>query len=282
MNVAVHVDTRAVGADLALRVEVAEHGGGDGLVQVGIREDEERGLATKLHRRALHGGSGRCEHFLARANRSRERYFCDAAVACQQRAGPSVPVNDVECAVGKAGLGVDFGKLDRRRRRHLRCLEDHRVAAGEGRRRLPARNLDRIVPSANPGAHPERLPPRVDEGIVERDLLAPQRASDAGEILDAIGPARDIHGLSLLDRLAGVLNTSSSASSRLRARRMSAALPSTRPRSAPESADQRRNPLCAEVMALSTSASSAISTREITSPVAGLTLSKTGALATPA
>jgi hypothetical protein len=53
---------------------------------------------------------------------------------------------------------------------------------------------------------PERLPPRVDEGIVERDLLAPQRASDAGEILDAIGPARDIHGLSLLDRLAGVLN----------------------------------------------------------------------------
>ena len=124
----------------------------------------------------------------------------------KQRAGASVPVNDVEGAVGKAGLGVDFGKLDRRRRRHLRCLEDHRVAAGERRRRLPARNLDRIVPSADPGAHPERFPARVDEGIVERDLLAAQRAGDAGEIFDAIGPARDIHGLGLLDRLAGVLN----------------------------------------------------------------------------
>ena len=58
MDVAMDVDAGAVGADFALGVEVAEHGGRYRLVQIGIGEDDERGLARKLHGRALHGGGG--------------------------------------------------------------------------------------------------------------------------------------------------------------------------------------------------------------------------------
>ena len=53
-----HEDARAVGADLAGRIEIAEHGAADGVLDVGIVEDDERRLAAELHRRVLHLRAG--------------------------------------------------------------------------------------------------------------------------------------------------------------------------------------------------------------------------------
>ena len=126
-------------------------------------------------------------------------------MAGEQPSGVGEAVDDVEDAVGQAGFGEDLGELDRAERRQLRRLEDHGVAAGERRRRLPAGDLQRVVPGADAGDDAERLAPRVAEGRrPEVDVLAGKARGDAGEIVEAVGAGEHVDGRGLLDRLAGV------------------------------------------------------------------------------
>ena len=80
-------------------------------------------------------------------------------------------------------------------RRQLGRLEDHGVAAGERRRRLPAGDLERVVPGADAGDDAERLAPRIAEGgRAEIDVLAGERRGEAGEILEAVGAGEHVDG----------------------------------------------------------------------------------------
>jgi hypothetical protein len=54
-------------------------------------------------------------------------------------------------------------------------------------RRLPAGDLQRIVPGADAGDHAERLAPRIAEGLgPEIEVLAGEDWAKAGKILEAI------------------------------------------------------------------------------------------------
>ncbi len=129
-----------------------------------------------------------------------------SGMAGEQPAGVGEALDDVEDAVGQAGLGEDLGELERGERRQLGRLEDHGVAAGERRRRLPAGDLERVVPGADAGDDAERLAPGVAEGRrAEVDMLAGERGRDAGESSRGSRRRRWTSTLRrLLDRLAGV------------------------------------------------------------------------------
>src|SRR3546814_20488320 len=83
-------------------------------------------------------------------------------------------------AVGQPGLGVDLRQLQRAERGQLGRLEDHGIAAGQRRRRLPAGDLDRVVPGADAGADAEWLAARVEEVADEVEMLAVQAGGGAG------------------------------------------------------------------------------------------------------
>ena len=55
-------DARAVRADLAGRVEIGEHGAANGILDIGVVENDERRLAAELHRGVLHQRPGEAEH----------------------------------------------------------------------------------------------------------------------------------------------------------------------------------------------------------------------------
>ena len=187
MQALLHEDARAVGADLTGRIEIAEHGAADGIFEVGIVEDDQRRLAAELHRGVLHLRAGKRQHLAAGRHRTGHRNFCHHIVPDKPGADIAIALHYVEQPVGQAGLAVDLGKRQRRKRRVLRRLEHHGVAHGQRRRRLPAGDLDRIVPGANADAHPKRFTPRIGKGSAEVDHLAIEGGDRAGEIFQAIG-----------------------------------------------------------------------------------------------
>ena len=93
-------------------------------------------------------------------------------MAREQPAGLGEPLHHLEHARRQAGLEENFLQLDGRERRQLGGFENHGIAAGERRRRLPAGNLQRIIPSADAGYHAQRFAPRVAEGLRIRDRCA--------------------------------------------------------------------------------------------------------------
>ena len=76
-----HEDARAVGADLAGRIEIAEHGAADGVFEIGVVEDDQRRLAAKLHRRVLHLRAGERQHLAAGRHRAGQRDLGDDRMA---------------------------------------------------------------------------------------------------------------------------------------------------------------------------------------------------------
>src|SRR5206468_9280177 len=71
--------------------------------------------------------------------------------------------------------------------------------------RLPAGDLDRIVPGADAHTHAQWFAPGVGEGVFEWVLRASQRGGGTGKVFDAIGAAGDIDNMGLLPRFTGVL-----------------------------------------------------------------------------
>ncbi len=200
-----HEHARAVRANLALCIEVAEDCGGDGVVEVGVGKDDQRRLAAELHGDVLQRAGGGGHDPFSRRHRAGERDFGDPRMCRKRRADLARAEHDGEEPGGRARFLDDLRKLDCRDRRQLARLEDHGVAGGKRRRALPARDLDRVVPRADPGADPERLAPRIGEGaFAEGNVLAVDRLREPGEELEAIGGRADIRLRRLLDRLAGV------------------------------------------------------------------------------
>ena len=161
-----HEYAGAVGADLALGVEVAHHRGGHRLLDIGVVENQQRRLAAELHRHPLERCRCGLHHFFAGGNRPGQRHLGHVGVCGEQGAGVATPLQHVENARWNPGLQVNFGQLERGHRCQLGGLEDHRVARRQRRRRFPAGDLQRVVPGPYSYAHAQRLAPGVREGVL--------------------------------------------------------------------------------------------------------------------
>ena len=162
---ALHEHPGAVGADLALGIEVAHHGGDYGLFQVGVVKHQQGRFAAQLHGHALQGSGGGLHYVFASGHRAGDRHLGHAGVRRQQRASCTAPLQHVEHAGRHSGFQVNFGQLHRRGRGQLRGFENHGIARSQGGRRLPAGNLQGVVPGANAHAHAQRLLAGVGESI---------------------------------------------------------------------------------------------------------------------
>ena len=143
---------------------------------------------------------------LAGRRRAGEADHLHVGVGDQLGAGRlAVAADRVEDA-RRQDVRAPLGELQRRHRRRLGGLEDHRVAGGQGRADLPDRHHQRVVPGGDLADHADRL--AADEGGVALHVLAGgaalQAAGRAGEEAQVVGHHRHLvleHGAA---RLAGV------------------------------------------------------------------------------
>lgn len=202
-----HEHARPVGADLAGAVEVGHHGDVGGDVDVRVGQDHQGALAAELHGDVLHVAGGGAGDFPPRADLAREADLRDGRVARQGGTDIAGAVDDVEHAVGDAGLAVDVGEVLGVERGELARLVDHAVAGGEARGRLPQRDLDGVVPGADAGADAEGLLGRDDGGGgPEPERLPVQAAArdQVREVLEHVGARDDVDGGRLGERLPRV------------------------------------------------------------------------------
>ena len=73
---------------------------------------------------------------------------------------------DIEAAIWKPRLSVYFGQCDGREGGEGGRFEHHGVTARQGRRRLPRRHLERVVPRPDTPDHTQWLTDRVREAVV--------------------------------------------------------------------------------------------------------------------
>ena len=198
-------DAGAVRADLTSGIEVGEHRAGHRIVERGILEHDQRRLAAQFQRHRLQPGRGRRHHRPPRRHRSGQRDLGDVLMGDERAAERAVALHDLEYAIRQPGVAEH--RLERRRgqRGLFGGLEDHRIAARQRRRRLPAGDLQRIIPCADAGDDAQRLAP----GIAERfraqiQMLPRHRGGDTRIIFQAIGTRQDVDRLRLLHGFARV------------------------------------------------------------------------------
>lgn len=97
---------------------------------------------------------------------------------CSVRYWPvSAPIRqDVKHPVRQARFAVNFRQLEGGQRGDFARFENHRIASGQRWRRFPQGDLDRVVPRADPGYHPQRFATGVDEGTVAQRIWLPSSA----------------------------------------------------------------------------------------------------------
>ena len=176
------------------------------VVELGIVEHDQRRLAAELERDVLERLRRVAHHRLAGAHLAGQRHLADAGMAGQQagrsRQSPARLGTRPPAAPPRAKISSSFTAL---KRRELRRLENHGIAAGERGRGLPAGDLQRIVPGADAGHHAQGLAARVAEGLgTQIDVLAAQGLREAREVFEAFRAGDHIHHQGLLNRLAGV------------------------------------------------------------------------------
>ncbi len=130
-----HVDPVRADARLARVAELADHRAGDRGVQVGVVEDEERRVAAELERDLLDLSGALRHQQLADLGRAGEAELAHDRVrgqlAADQRRVGRRSGDDREDAARDAGALGELDQRERRERRLLGGLDDHRAARGE-------------------------------------------------------------------------------------------------------------------------------------------------------
>ena len=140
-------DPRAADAALAGVHEDAHRRHEDGLVQVGVVVDQHRRLAAEFQHDLLEVARRRPHDLLADLGRPGEGDLLDVGMRGDGRTrGVAVAGQQVDDAVGDAGLGDEPVQQQRRERRLLSGLDDAAAAGGQRGRELGAGVEDRAVP----------------------------------------------------------------------------------------------------------------------------------------
>ena len=133
-------------AHLARVEEDRVRGGGNSRVQVGIRENNVRGLPSKLQREPLHVSSRGPDDRLARFGRPGERHLVHAGVGHQRRAHWAQAGQHVQHAIGKPCFLNQSGKAQRCQTGLLGRLQNDGAACGNSWCELPDGRAQRPVP----------------------------------------------------------------------------------------------------------------------------------------
>lgn len=187
---------------------VAEGRGGDGgqrQIEVGVGEDDDRGLAAQLGDGGHHVGRGGLGDLDAGRHRAGEGDLVDVRVAGQGGSRLAVAGDDVQDAWRQAALQGDPADLQRGERGFGGRLEHHRAARGECRGGPASGVLERVVERDDLAGDADRLADRVvDQAGPEGDRRAAQLVGYARVELEVAGRRLDI-GLGLAERFADVL-----------------------------------------------------------------------------
>ena len=134
-----NVDSGASAAALSVVEEDSEVDPGDGILDIGIVEDDIRGLTAKLESYFLQVGSGSCFHDLTSDNgRSCEGNFIDIHVCRESSTSDlSVTRNNIDDSWWEASFLDEAGSNEGREGSLFSALEDHCVAGSNGRANLP-------------------------------------------------------------------------------------------------------------------------------------------------
>ena len=176
-------------------------------IEVGVVENDERGLAAEFQLSAPTVNRG-CRHDLsADGGRSGEGHHIDTGVPGQRGARVGAgPGDNVEHPVRQARLGRQAGQRQGRQRGEFGGLDDHRAAGRQRRDHLPDRHLQRVVPRRDGADHTDGLPADrrgVVRGIL-RGGLALEVAGRAGEERDVVDAAGHVELSRQAHRLAGL------------------------------------------------------------------------------
>ena len=130
-------------------------------VEVGVVHDDDRVLATELEVDVLQPLGGGLEHLDTGVARAGERDDRDVGMLHEALAdGSPTAVDDVDHAVGDAGLDEELDEPLPERGCVRGRLEDDGVSGDERGRDLPGRDRDREVPRRNDADHADRHPDR--------------------------------------------------------------------------------------------------------------------------
>ena len=207
MDIFVQQQAGACRADLAFVGVNGPEGGGDGGVEVGVREDDVRRLASELERQALEVAlSRRLEQGAGAADAAGEGDLVDVHVTAERFSClRSVAGDHVYHAVWHARLLAEFGEPQRRERGKFRGLDDARAACGQCGRHLPGRQQHWVVPRRDHSHHADRLAQGVvHERPVNRNDLAVQVARPARVVVENVGGGFHVAPLRSLERFARV------------------------------------------------------------------------------
>ena len=128
-------------------------------VEVGVVHDDDRVLPTELEVDVLQPLGGGLEHLDAGVARAGERDDGDVGMPHEALADSSpTSVDDVDHAVGDAGLGEELDESLPERGSVRGRLEDDGVPGDERGRDLPGRDRDREVPRRNDADDADRHP----------------------------------------------------------------------------------------------------------------------------
>jgi ParB family chromosome partitioning protein len=146
-------------AGLAVVAHLGDQGALDSRVQVGVGEDDERRVAAELHRHPQQVLGALLHQRLAHLGRPGEGHLAQPRIRHQgtDRLAGAGAGDDVEHAVGQAGLGQELRQPHRRQRRQLGRLEHHRAARRDRGPDLAGPHRQREVPRRDEQAGAHRL-----------------------------------------------------------------------------------------------------------------------------
>ncbi|MDR8771122.1 hypothetical protein FEP92_01500 [Burkholderia multivorans] len=198
--------TRTCDASLPLVAEDRPRGAVDRGVEVRIVEYDVRALAAQLQLQALQVALRCVDDPAARRGRTGERDLADPGVFGEPLAGGvSIAGHDIDDAGRKSDLGHQLDDPQRRQRRDLRRFQHDRVAGGQRRAHLPAREHQREIPRHDlPDYADRRALHIVEEARFDRNHRALQLVGHPAEVAKARCRARHVERPGIADRVSGI------------------------------------------------------------------------------
>jgi hypothetical protein len=192
-------------ARLADVAHLGDHRALDGLVDVGVLEHDERGVAAELHRQPQEIVGGLLHQRATDLGRPGERQLAEPLVLDQRRHRPAGRRrgDEVQHAAWQPGLLEDLAEHQHRQWCQLCGLDDHRAPGRDRRPDLPRAHREREVPRRDQQARSDRLAHRQQPALAVRRLREPPVDPHRllGEPAQELGGVEDL-GLRLRDRLA--------------------------------------------------------------------------------
>ena len=195
VDVAVREQARPGHAGLTARREDARDDPVGHRVEVGVVEDDLRGLAPELERDARQRPIAACATWIPTAVEPVNASLSTPGWAARARPVSGVdPVTTLNTPGGQPRLLEPVRELERRDRRVVGGLDDERASRRQRGRELPGQEHQRRVPGHDRANHADGLMARVDQVVapVGVDRVAVDLVGEPGEVAVPVGQGRGL------------------------------------------------------------------------------------------